>query len=322
MLIGDVPKSEDATIEDEHVTKKRRVDPSSDDLLDEYRTTSSVNDENSTNSNTALNNNNDPTYRPPSLVDLEHVIDCMSVESNLFAGFLQENYLHFFTDINDVVGASQALSDGDQLMQFYEGYQNEQITEQINQNALLIAARGLMYHNQHPLQTHVFKSMYKPLPLHYQASQNKKLVQILFPLAPSDLSLTPTSTTAIQAPYEQLIMEHIPMAKKLPRNHLVNKLKLTPSTCRFNYSTIINPLLGQMSFIDIMGNYSAYNTSFSRNALLDQFEFSLEELSSHQSPHTSHATRVKDIKNNFKDEMRRNAEVLAQDDIVDSDNER
>ena len=69
-----------------------------------------------------------------------------------------------------------------------------------------------------------------------------------------------------------------------------------------------------------MGNYSAYNASFSRNALLDQFEFSLEELSNNQSS-SSHATRVKDIKNNFKDEMRRHAEVLAQDDIVDSDNE-
>jgi hypothetical protein len=233
-----MPKREDATVEDEHETKKRRVDPSSDDLLDEYRPNNSVNDENSTNSAmTVNNNNNDPTYRAPSLVDLEHVIDCMSVESNLFAGFLQENYLHFFTDIDDVVGASQALSDSDQLTQFYEGYQNEQITEQINQNGLIIAARGLMYHNQHPLQTHVFKSMYKPLPLYYQASQNKKLVQILFPIAPSDSSLTPTSHNAIQGPYERLIMEYIPMAKKLPRNHLVNKLKLTPSTtfCVLSY---------------------------------------------------------------------------------------
>ena len=220
-------KNDEAVTEDEHVIKKRRVDPSSDDLLDDYRSSYSVNDENSTNA--VLNTNNDLTYRPRSLVDLELVIDCMSVESNLFTGFLQENYLHFFTDIDDVVGASHALSDSDQLTQFYEGYQNEQITEQINQNALLLAARGLMYHNQHPLQTHVFKSMYKPLPLHYQASQNKKLVQILFPIAPSDSSLTPTSNTAIHAPYDQLIMDYIPMAKKLPRNHLVNKLKLAPS---------------------------------------------------------------------------------------------
>lgn len=230
-----MPKSEDAAGEDEHVAKKRRVDPSSDDLLDDYRADNSGNEETSnsalalTNSNNNNNSNNDPTYRPPSLVDLEHVIDCMSVESNLFAGFLQENYLHFFTDIDDVVGASQALSDSDLLTQFYEGYQNEQVTEQINQNGLLIAARGLMYHNQHPLQTHVFKSMYKPLPLYYQAAQNKKLVQILFPIAPSDSSLTLTSHNAIQGPYERLIMEYIPMAKKLPRNHLTNKLKLTPS---------------------------------------------------------------------------------------------
>ncbi len=55
------------------------------------------------------------TYRPPQEFVPEDVLDNFNMESSMVTSFLQENYLNFFTDLEDIAAANEYLSDSDIL---------------------------------------------------------------------------------------------------------------------------------------------------------------------------------------------------------------
>jgi hypothetical protein len=52
-------------------------------------------------------------HRPPLQFDIEQVLQNIPLEAPVFSGFLQENYIHFFEDIEDVSSALEYLSISD-----------------------------------------------------------------------------------------------------------------------------------------------------------------------------------------------------------------
>ena len=56
-----------------------------------------------------------PTYRPPQSFTPEDVIDNFNMEASMFTAFLEENYLNFFTDMDEIASATEYMGDSDLL---------------------------------------------------------------------------------------------------------------------------------------------------------------------------------------------------------------
>jgi len=85
------------------------------------------------------------------------------MDGMFFNSFLQENYLHFFTEIEEVSNASSYLSDSDIIccsggtVRMY----SEEVKNALTPYASLIATRGLLYTNTRPAPRK-FQQFFKP----------------------------------------------------------------------------------------------------------------------------------------------------------------
>ncbi|XP_074643529.1 cell cycle checkpoint protein RAD17-like [Tubulanus polymorphus] len=80
-------------------------------------------------------------YRDPLLFMPEDVVEKSNLSSDLFNAFLHENYMEFFTDIDDVVRATEYMSDSDYLT---IEWTSRSVMREYSSS---VAARGLMFSN-------------------------------------------------------------------------------------------------------------------------------------------------------------------------------
>jgi hypothetical protein len=69
----------------------------------------------------------DKRQRPPPDFNMEHVLQNIAIDSNLFVNYLQENYLHFFSDIEEAADTCSVLSSADLMAGFKTSSMNDSL---------------------------------------------------------------------------------------------------------------------------------------------------------------------------------------------------
>ena len=105
-----------------------------------------------------MNNNNQNPFpeRPPLEFDIEEVLNNVTLEPNVMASFLHENYINFFGDIDDFANVGAYFSDIDCL-----DNSNLSLRSVSSSYVSSIISRAILYFNQHQLPAK-FQPLFKP----------------------------------------------------------------------------------------------------------------------------------------------------------------
>eukprot|EP01103_Thecamoeba_quadrilineata_P014678 TRINITY_DN4428_c0_g1_i1.p1 TRINITY_DN4428_c0_g1~~TRINITY_DN4428_c0_g1_i1.p1 ORF type:complete len:639 (+),score=126.97 TRINITY_DN4428_c0_g1_i1:59-1918(+) len=140
---------------------------------------------------------NEPESNPEEVMKLFHI------EPSKWSLFLQENYLTFFSDIDDISSAADYLSSGD-LLSTYFGESPSMI-----ENTFSVINRGLMYSNRHPAQykyTHLVKPQH--LEVERKMTQNYGFFENLLTSNPDPTFFSTSNVTQLSEllPYLYMIL--------------------------------------------------------------------------------------------------------------------
>ncbi|XP_060598145.1 cell cycle checkpoint protein RAD17-like [Ruditapes philippinarum] len=188
-------------------------------------------------------------YRDPLQVDPEDVVERSHLSGDFFGAYLHQNYVEFFSSIEDLVTASEYISDADYLTIDWAS------RSALQQYAASVATRGIMFSNSSRAR-HTdsgggglgWKPLHKPqwYTASKQARQNSETARYLF--------------RSYRAPPVVLQTELIP------------------------YTSLINTTLhdtGQISFMQEICRFSSHKTS--RYEKLDEKEIDMEDDDASQS---------------------------------------
>lgn len=141
--------------------------------------------------------------KPPLEFSPEDVINNVHLDASTFVSFLHENYLSFFTDVDDIAHAADYLCESDSMLQFMEH-------NLLSSYSASVATRGLLYSNNHEVPRR-FTAIHKPQLHHMRPllQSNKAKVR--------DYSLQRQFGTNV-GPSSTIFCEVLPFMKKiLPR---------------------------------------------------------------------------------------------------------
>ncbi|KAK2837067.1 hypothetical protein Q5P01_014279 [Channa striata] len=131
-------------------------------------------------------------HRETLLVDPELVIERSHMPGDFFNLYLHQNYLDFFTDVEDVERASEYLSDADHLTADWTSRST------MGDYGSLVATRGLLHSNNQQVSVG-FRPLHKPnwLLVNKKYRENCLAAQSLF----RSFCLTPVSLQTVLLPY-------------------------------------------------------------------------------------------------------------------------
>uniref|UniRef100_A0A6B2L0Z6 AAA+ ATPase domain-containing protein n=1 Tax=Arcella intermedia TaxID=1963864 RepID=A0A6B2L0Z6_9EUKA len=210
------------------------------------------------------------------------------VDSTIFNQFLAENYLKFFTDIEDISLGSKYISDSDIIVssKVWNSFQDEVI---VSEYAWETISRGLMYSNTHP-SPNKFTPLVKPHNMTiFQSAQNNSM--ILYNLHKS-FCLNYLETPNILC--TQVLPYYVHLTKK------------------FNFGLTAT----QLSFMRVMTSYSSpkqESLAVRGGEVLQQFDTYFEDYKKIQVENERRNT----ITNNIDNERikKETMEMLKEDDI-------
>ncbi|KAJ3084410.1 Cell cycle checkpoint protein rad17 [Quaeritorhiza haematococci] len=81
------------------------------------------------------------------------------MDTEAFVFFLHQNYLTFYADVDELVGATQYLSDADMLMGARGAWEHQ---HQLKPYAVSVATRGLLFTHTEPVPPQKFRHLYRP----------------------------------------------------------------------------------------------------------------------------------------------------------------